>query len=527
MADYDIIFIGAGHNGLTAACYMAKAGKKVLLLEAKDHVGGGVVTTELTLPGYYHDEHSTAHQLILGNPMITQDELGLMSKFGLEYRYADVALAAIFIDQTSISVYKDLDRTCQSIAETCGDEDAEAYRAFAKASMAMLPMFVNGLYSPPLPMGAFMAMLDQSEEGRDLFNAMQRSTLDIVCQRFQSDKLRLLLARFITENLQMPDELGTGMGAVLWPGLVHTFGLAQPVGGSGKLTDAMVRALASFGAEIRCNAQVSRIHSSGGRATGVELADGGVITARDGVVAGLHPAVLRRFVEGVPEPVLQRGERVTQAAFSVQVSHYALKEPARFIAGGDAQKGVLLEMIDTVKLSELLDDFDQLRRGRMSARRLAGGGDMAINDPTRAPAGGGIFYGVQFAPYELEGHDASYWDEVKEAEADKTLAHYQKFISNLTSDNILKRVVHSPLDMERHSPNSFLRGDIHGCAPYFYQTMAHRPTADYGNIAVPGVEGLYLVGPFMHPGGGVFGGGRAAAIRMMDDLRMDFERLIG
>jgi phytoene dehydrogenase-like protein len=85
-ARYDVISVGGGHNGLTAAAYMAKAGKKVLVLERKSHPGGGVSTRELTAPGFWHGERSNVH--IKGNPMITDDELGLFSKFGLEYRYS-------------------------------------------------------------------------------------------------------------------------------------------------------------------------------------------------------------------------------------------------------------------------------------------------------------------------------------------------------------------------------------------------------------------------------------------------------
>jgi phytoene dehydrogenase-like protein len=80
--------------------------------------------------------------------------------------------------------------------------------------------------------------------------------------------------------------------------------------------------------------------------------------------------------------------------------------------------------------------------------------------------------------------------------------------------------------MERSSPNSFVNGDMHGAAPFMYQTVGHRPTPDLGQYTVPGAERLYLVGPFMHPGGGVFGAGRATAIRIFDDLGIDFEKAI-
>jgi hypothetical protein len=97
----------------------------------------------------------------------------------------------------------------------------------------------------------------------------------------------------------------------------------------------------------------------------------------------------------------------------------------------------------------------------------------------------------------------------------------------LTADNIIARSLYSPLDLERGSPNSMVRGDVHGVAPFFYQSVAHRPTPDLGQYTVPGVERLYLVGPFMHPGGGVFGAGRATAIKMFEDLDMNFEATVG
>lgn len=526
MADYDVIAVGAGHNGLTAAAYLAKAGKKVLVLERKGWPGGGVVTRELTLPGFRHDEHSSVHIMLQGNPMITSDELGLFSRFGLKYNYHDIPLATIFEDQTALFLYKDLDRTCQGIAEMCGERDAEAYRAFATRSMQFLPMFMQGLYAPPFPMGAFVGMLDQTEEGRELFTAMGRSSVEIVEQHFESDRLKIALTRLVSENLQMPDELGTGMGIFLMPGIIHQFGVSQPIGGSGGLTDALVKAIEAFGGEVRVNAEVSRILVSGGKAVGVELVDGETFTAKDGVVAGLHPAVLRRFVEGIPEPVLKRGEQVTPSTFSILLSHYALAEPARFHAGPEIEKACMVELMSTSNFQEMLSDFDVLRRGAIPARRLIAGGDASLGDRTRVPEGRGIYYGVTFAPYNLADGGPSRWDEIKMEEADKSLAFYRKFVANMGDENILERHVASPLDQERSSPNSFVKGDIHGCAPFMYQSMNHRPTPDYGNLTVPGVESLYLVGPFMHPGGGVFGGGRATAIKMMDDLGIDFDKTV-
>lgn len=522
---YDVVVMGAGHNGLVAAAYLAKAGKKVLVLERQSFPGGGVVTREINTPGYRHDLHSSVHIMIQGNPMITDDELGLISKFGLDYRYSDVPYASIFPGNETLITYKDLDRSCEQIARFSA-RDAETYRRFAERSMRMLPMFVSGLYAPPLPLGPFMAMLDSSDEGREIMDAMYRSSLDVIDEAFEDDRVKIHLLKLVTENLQLPDELGTGMGIFLMPGIIHTYGVSQPKGGSGGLTDALVRAVEHFGGEIRLEAEVRKVIVSGGRAMGLELTTGERLMAKDAVIGAIHPHRLADFVDGIDGGVAGRAGKVTPSSFSLFVSHYDLKERTRYHAGDEITRATILEYFTFDRLDDLLDDFDQLRRRRIPQRPLTGGGDETHADPSRAPAGAGLFHAICMAPYDIAGKGAAYWDEIKEQEADRYLTYYQKFVANLTSDNIIMRTTWSPLDMERSSPNSFVRGDMHGCAPFLYQSMGHRPTPDLGQYGVPGIDRLYLVGPFMHPGGGVFGAGRATAIRMFDDLRIDFAKVI-
>ncbi|MFV5516892.1 phytoene desaturase family protein [Acinetobacter gerneri] len=526
MSNYDVVVIGAGHNGLTAASYLAKAGKKVLILERKDYVGGGVTTRELNTPGFWHDEHSSVHIMIQGNPMIRQDELGLFSKFGLKYNYSEVPYASVYDDGSAIICYKDLDKACESIAQV-SPQDAETYRKLATKAIELLPMFLSGFYSPPVPMGAMVAMLDQSPEGREIFDVMQRSTLDIVNQLFVHDKIKVHLLRVLAENLQLPDELGTGMGLYAFVGIMHSYGVSQPVGGSGKLSEALERCFQHYGGELRLNAEVKKVITSGDKAVGVELIDGEKIYAKDAVIGALHPHVIDRFVDDLDQKVADRAKRATLSPFSLFVSHYDLHQPAEFYAHKDVSKGTMLTMLSTENLSELMDDFDELRRGKVSKRRLVAGGDESRNDPTRVPAGKGMFHGITFAPYHLAEGGSAKWDEYKEEFGELSLTAYRKFVKNLNSENIIARSFYSPVDLERSSPNSMVGGDVHGVAPYFYQNFAHRPTPDLGRLNVPGFENLYLVGPFMHPGGGVFGAGRATAIKMFDDMNIDFDKVIG
>jgi len=520
---FDIVAMGAGHNGLVAAAYLAKAGKKVLLLERKAYPGGGVSTRQLNTPGYWHDEHSSVHIMIQGNPMIRQDELGLMSQHGLKYHYSPVPHVTVFPDQSALFTYQDLDKTCEGFAKYSA-KDAETYRNFVKMSSDILKVFMPGLYAPPPPLGELVAMLDRSDEGRLMLEYMTRDCLSLVNDLYEHDRIKVHLLRLVSENLQCPNELGTGMGVLLMPGIIHTYGVSQPVGGSGKLTESLVRCVESYGGEVRCNAEVAKILTSGGRATGVQLNDGEQILAKDAVIGAIHPHVVRRFVEGVPEPVLKKAERAQLAPFSIMVSHYDLKQPCEFYAGEEVGFATMFEMMASDRLDDMLADFDGLKRGLITERRLCAGGDESIGDKSRVPAGAGLFHGITFAPYTVTDPRWSHqhWDEFKEEIGDLSLAHYRKFVKNLSADNIIARQIVSPVDLERSSPNSMMRGDLHGVAPYFHQSAGARPIPELGQYTVPGVERLFLAGPSQHPGGGVYGAGRATAIKMFEALGMDF-----
>jgi len=524
---YDIVAMGAGHNGLTAAAYLAKAGKKVLLLERNPYPGGGVVTRELNTPGYWHDVHSSVHIMLQGNPLITHDELGLLGEHGLKYKYSDVPHATIFPDQETIITYQDLDKTCESIARY-SSEDAESYRRFVTLSKKMLPMFLPGLYTPPPSLGQLVAMLDSNEEGQMVLDYMQRSSLDIITKWFKHERVQMHILRMIAENLQLPDELGTGMGALLMPGILHTYGVSQPFGGSGKLTESLVRCVESYGGEVRVNSEVKRIIIKDGKAVGVEMSDGEKIMAKDAVIGSMHPHKLRQFVEGVDEPVLQRAENASLAAFSLFVCHYDLKKPVEYRAADkNVEKAIMLSLCNTDSMHEMQAEYDALKRGEVNKKhRFMSGNDESLSDPSRVPPGCGMWHSTGFVPYELAEGGSARWDEFKEQYGEEQQQGFQRFLKNLTPDNIVARRFESPLDLERSSPNSMVGGDVHGLAPYFYQTVGSRPTPDLGQFKVPKIDSMYLVGPFMHPGGGVFGAGRATAMTMFDDLGMDFRQTV-
>jgi phytoene dehydrogenase-like protein len=511
MASADIVVIGSGHNGLVAAAYLAAAGKRVQVLERNAWFGGGVVTRELTVPGFRHDQHSMAHIFIHGNPLLANDDLGLKSKYGLRYTFPDLPMMSVFEDGTTLGLYRDRERTCAEIAKF-SKNDADSYRRLAEQAAAWLPMIASTLYSPPMPQGASVAMMDQSREGRELWRIMQMSSHDLLCHYFEHDKVRMHFARVAGENLVSPDEKATGIGTFVFVGFLEAYGIGVPIGGSGTLTDALIACIKDHGGEVLAGVDVERVIVKQGRAQGVRTQDGRDFMAKDGVIGAIHPHLLGRMVEGLDPLVVRDAESTELSSVACITVHAALNGPLQFKAG-EHVRAVMIELLPN-KYEQLRRSFDDLRYGGYSSYPLVGLGSLTMFDASRVPPGKGTMHAWDYVPYRRA--DGRSWDETKRDYAEHMIRHMGRFIDGLP-ENIIQYHCDSPVDMERTSP-SFRGGDLHGIATTTYQLGSHRPTPDLGQMTVPGVERLYLVGPFQHPGGGVFGAGRAAAMKAFEDL---------
>jgi phytoene dehydrogenase-like protein len=471
------------------------------------------------LVGFRHDQHSMAHIFIQANPLLKNDELGLKAKYGLEYIIPELPMMSVFEDGTTLGLYRDRERTCAEIAKF-SSKDADAYRWLADKAASYLPMITASLYTAPTPLGATFALMDQSREGREMWRFMQMSSHDLLCSVFEHDKVRMHFARVAGENLVSPDEKATAMGPFVFVGFLEAYGIGVPVGGSGRLTDTLTASIRDNGGEVRANVDVTRVAVRNGRATGVVDSSGVEFEATDAVIAALHPHDIGRMVEGVPAATIADAEATQISEVGCITIHAALNEPLRFKAGPHV-RAVMIELLpdryDTIRKS-----FDNLRYGEFSDYPLVGLGSLTMFDPSRAPQGKATMHVWDYVPYERA--DGRNWDDTKREYAERMLTHMHKFIENPNGDNLIAYHCDSPADMERTS-SSFRRGDLHGIAATTYQYGAHRPTPDLGQNTVPGCERLYLVGPFQHPGGGVFGAGRAAAVRACDDLGIDFEKV--
>lgn len=520
-SSYDVVVVGGGSNSLTAAAYLAKAGKKVVVLEKNARCGGAVHSVEVA-PGFVGDPCAAGFVICQANPAIAQDELGLHSKFGLQWVWGEASFATAFHDNTGIITYTDLDKCCQTIAKF-SKRDAEVYHAYVTGVKGMLPLLLKGMFTPPPPFGVFVSMLEQNAPGRRMVTAMLQSAADVVDGMFESPELKMHIMKWVGELMVAPDVKGTGLIPTLLLGMAHTYKMGAPVGGAQNLPAAIERCIEHYGGTVRTSADVVKINMVGGKATGVTLKDGEVVTARDAVVANIHPWDLAEFVEGVDPEIAAAARQTTLSSYSAINQQYALTEAPIWKAGPEYTPSMFVECVKR-DMTGIRLAFDDYRYGRMPLQHLSPLVAVHSNlDKTRAPAGKAAMYLYHFAPNHLANGGINGWDAAKEETADAVFDEMCKYTTNMDRSKIIARYVTTPLDYHRRS-RLMREGDIFGIGTVTAQFLGRRPIPELAQYTIPGVESLYLVGCGQHPGGGVTLGGRATAMKMLMDWKIDLKK---
>ena len=521
---YDLVIAGAGHNSLTAAAYLAKAGLNVCVVEKNDNLGGGVATEEVAAPGFKSDICSMIHVMIQGNPLIRNDELQLLSKYGLKYIYPDKQMTIHYHDSEYLSMHLSLDNMCNSIAKF-SEKDAESYRRFYDWSVQSLEMILQGVYSPPPPFGTFASVMDGSEEGSEILRALMMSPLDIIMEWFEHDRVRIAFTRWISELMMHPQTKGNGLALFLMIPLMHKYGSALPQGGSGMLVTALERCLIENGATIKKSSPITGFKVEAGECKGIILEDGEIILAEKAVITACN--IKNIFPKMVPEgsvsdKFISNVERLQSCDFVNYHQDYALHDAPKYKVGDAMDDTYLVEFAPST-MAEYLEYFDGLMKGVTAHNPVVA--CQTIHDPTRAPEGKHTLYIYDFVPYELKDGGCEKWDDIKEEYGESLMNFLRKYTSNMGAENIIGSWTETPLDEERYNP-SFIQGDFGHIGAQLWQSVGNRPLPKW-NYRTP-VEKLYMSSASCHPGLGVTAGaGRAAAQVVMEDLGIDFEKVIG
>jgi phytoene dehydrogenase-like protein len=509
---YDAIVIGAGHNGLVAACYLARAGLSVLVLERR-HVVGGACVTEETFPGF--KVSTAAYVNSLFHTAIVRDLK--LAAYGYEVLGRDPSSFTPFPDGRSLMMGSDADLTRKEIAKF-SVRDAERYPRYE----AMLER-VAAVVEPTLTMAppdlqrprpadlrtlfslgrAFRKLGDGAGEAVEVLTGAARPILD---RWFESEELKGTLATdAIIGAMASPSMPGTAY--VLFHHVMGEAGGARGVwgymrGGMGGVTQALAAAARDLGVDIRCKAEVAGILVRDGRADGVALAGGDEFHAP--IVASnadAHVTFLRLLERSeLPAPFVADVERISYASASVKIN-VALSELPSFEAlpgtePGPQHRGTIHICPDQDYIERA---FDDAKYGRPSAEPVLECTIPSAVDPTVAPAGKHLMsMFVQYAPYDLRDGP---WDDQREAFADRCFDVLNEYAPNFKRA-VLDRQVLAPPDLERVF--NLTGGNIFQGAMTPGQLFAFRPAPGYARYRTP-LRGLYLCGAAAHPGGGVMG----------------------
>jgi phytoene dehydrogenase-like protein len=520
----DVVVIGGGVNGLTTAALLAKAGRKPLVLERRDVVGGCAVTEEFH-PGF---KASTVAQLAGPFRASLAGDLGLQ----VETIQADPVLTAPRPDGRGLTLYADPARTAAELTRL-SEKDAAAWPALDQTLRRISPILDRVLRtSPPdldhprvgdalplLGLGLAFRRLGRKDATRVLRWAPM-AIADFAAEWFETDLLRAVLAgRAVWGSLAGPWSAGTTT-----PFLVQTAvgggGAAGATvfvkGGLGALSRAIAQAAERAGAVVRTGATVRQITVADGRATGVVLEGGETIEAK-AVVSGADP---QRTCLGLLEPALLdpddlrrlRNYRAQGMASRVTL---ALSGLPRFAGLPDGDPARLRGRIHVgASIDDLERAFDEAKYGGISTRPYLDVTIPTLTDPSLAPNGQHVLSAyVQYTPYRLRTGD---WGARRDEVKDRVLETLEEHAPGLRGLVVAAQVL-TPKDLE--TTYGVTGGHpLHG-EPSLDQLFATRPMLGWARYRTP-IEGLYLCGAGTHPGGGVTGGpGQNAAAAILKDLR--------
>lgn len=517
MADCDVLLIGAGHNALVCAGYLAQAGYRVIMLERRHKVGGAVVTEEL-VPGFHFDLGGSAHILIHHTPIVQDLQL---TRYGLDYIDVDPLFFAPFPDGSHITFWKDLERTCASIA-AISPHDADAYRDFIRRWEPLAKGMVESFLAPPTGGNLLKNLVLNTSKGGDRFDRLSdilRGYGQVLCQTFHDPRVRASIAWMAAQSGPPPSEPLSAPFA-LWQPMYHQSGMRRPRGGSGMLTQALARMIQAHGGALIAGAPVERMLTENGRVIGAETTGGIRITAR-AVVSGTHIHTTMQLLKDAPVPAQARRlatnsrigngfGMIVRYAMSALPNYTALPSPPDGTAA-DHHRALQFICPDMAYLERAYGDY---LGGQPSRDPALIAMTFSAVDPSLAPPGKHtLFLWGQYYPYELA--DGQSWDLIGQTVADRMLDKLADYAPNVKGA-VIDQLVEHPLYLEREL--GLLRGNVMHLEMSIDQMFMLRPALTMSNYRGP-LKGLYLTGASTHPGGGIMGAaGRNTAHVLLHDL---------
>jgi len=498
---YDGIVIGAGHHGLILGAYLARSGLDILLVERRLTYGGGLCTREVTLPGFYHNLHSINHFHITETPWFK--DLGLDER--VTYITPRYEFGQAHQDGTALVLGRDLEESAANIARF-SKKDAQTFREWnRKAERITAEIFLPERYSEPLPQAEREALLERTALGREFLTVSRRQPLDVVRELFENEHVRLLFlfkvslfGTWLVDTLSKTSPMGSVIRAF---DLESGYQLCQ--GGSFNLARGLMESFIAAGGRYQPQVNISRIVLENGRATGIELADGRTVRARQFVASTVD--VHQTFEnligrEQLPSAFLRKLDTFQYTAWSLFGLHLALNESPRFAAEAfDPNINRALKWsIGAETMDDLFSAHLDVQAGRVPKIVQFGSGPLSLLDATQAPPGKHTTYCWHVMPLDPDIGEQSY-ETFKEEFADKIIECFARYCPNMTAKNILGRYIYTGREYVREFIN-MRGGDI-----FMGAFNAEQVMYNHFGYRSP-IANLYNAGSAAHPGGAISGG---------------------
>lgn len=506
--EYDVAIIGAGPNGLICGAYLAKAGLKVILLEARHETGGGLDTLEFA--GFKYNPHAIYH--MMGEVMPVYKDFDLKAR-GVKYIYPEVQAAYISKKNKPLVFYKDPQKTVDYIASEFstkdGEEYARMYTDFAEyAEKILIPL----TYLPPLPPIEQVQILDNAKDdvGRRFNEIAEMPPINILEMYQFSEPVKAgILNLFSMWGLSPYEALG-----YIFPLYVYRMtNAALCSGGSHRLSSAIHKAIIEHGGAISDESTVEKVIIKNGIVEGVLLDDGNEIKAK-AVASTVDPKqnFLKFFEEDeIPSDLRQSSERWEWEKMSFFGTHLALRSAPKYIGteSCDDANRAMLTFLGIDDTDSLLSHHESLERGETPSKNLFGHTTCAsLFDPIQAPDGLHTGRWECLVPYDND------WEKNKWEYANRCIEEWKEYAPNLDPINVL---VYPPTYIEKKIIN-MVRGSFKHGAYVPLQMGYLRPNESCSQGFTP-IDGFYVCGASVYPGGMIIGGpGYIGANLIADDF---------